>query len=460
MSDKTKNFIEKATNIHGNKYDYSKINYISCKNKITIICKEHGEFEQTPDCHINGKQGCKKCNNINRFDKQKLTQIQFLEKSVKKHGDKYDYSKAIYNGYYDKVTITCKIHGDFLQKPSDHFNGNGCKLCGKEITKIKMENRNNILTFTEKAREIHGNTYDYSKIDYVNSIKKVIIICKIHGDFLQDKTSHLQGCGCPKCGGSYKKDTQDFIIEAQKIHSDKYDYSKVNYTTCFEEIIIICKEHGQFLQKPYVHLTGRGCNTCGICKRADSCRDTKEIFIEKAKKIHGDEYNYSKIEYKISSIKVIIICKKHGEFLQAPNHHINGTGCPLCQKKKQYSKQQICWLNFMSKIYNSKIKHAKNGGEFIIPNTKFKADGYCKETNTVFEFHGDYWHGNPNKFKSNEYNKTCKYSFSELYQKTLKREQEIRDAGFNLIRIWESDWIKLNKSIRILQRKFRSSKLL
>jgi len=452
----TEQFIEKAKIKHGDKYDYSKVNYTNCKTKITIICHEHGEFNMTPDSHINGKQGCKICNKINANEKSKLSQTQFLEKSIKKHGYKYDYSKVKYNGYYEKVIIICKEHGEFLQKPCEHFTGSGCQLCGKEITKIKIKNRNNIDTFIEKAQKIHGDTYDYSQVDYVNSIKKVIIICKIHGDFQQDKSSHLQGCGCPKCGGSYKKDTQYFIIEAHKIHGDKYNYSKVNYIDCYKEVLIICEEHGEFLQKPSVHLTGCGCTICGINNRADSCRDTKKKFIEKANKYHGEKYDYSKVEYKISGIKVIIICKEHGEFLQTPNKHVSGIGCPDCQKIKQHSKQQILWLEFISKLNNIKINHAENNREFIIPNTKYKADGYCHETNTIFEFHGDYWHGNPKKFKYNEYNKTTNCSFSELYQKTLKKENKIKALGYNLITIWENDWKKINKSIRILQRKFKN----
>ena len=97
-------------------------------------------------------------------------------------------------------------------------------------------------------------------------------------------------------------------------------------------------------------------------------------------------------------------------------------------------------------------------GEYQIPTTNFKADGYCKETNTIYEFHGDYGHGNPNIYHGSQFNKTTKRTFGELYQSTISKEQQIKDMGFNLITIWESEWIKLNKSIRVLQRKYRSSK--
>jgi len=138
-------------------------------------------------------------------------------------------------------------------------------------------------------------------------------------------------------------------------------------------------------------------------------------------------------------------------------HHLNGTGCPKCNTRG-FSKVQISWLNFISTYYGIKIIHAENGNEYIIPNTRFKADGYCIETNTIYEFHGDYWHGNPNIYHSNQLNKTTKCTFGELYQITINKEQKIRDKGFNLITMWENDWNNLNNCVKIIQRKFRHSK--
>ena len=183
-------------------------------------------------------------------------------------------------------------------------------------------------------------------------------------------------------------------------------------------------------------------------------------FIEKSIIIHGNKFDYSKVNYVDSKTKIIIICNEHGDFEVRPNNHLSSyQGCPKCQTKKQYSKQQIQWLNFIQTKDNICIQHADNSNEYLIPNTKFKADGYCKETNTIYEYHGDYWHGNPYRFNSDEINKTTKCTFGELYQNTLNKEQQIRDLGFNLITIWESDWIKLNKCVKLLQRKFRISKL-
>ena len=124
-------------------------------------------------------------------------------------------------------------------------------------------------------------------------------------------------------------------------------------------------------------------------------------------------------------------------------------------KRIKHSKCQIKWLDFISSYNHIQIQHAENEGEFKIPNTKYSADGYCQETNTIYEFHGDYWHGNPKKFNPTDMNTITNKTYGELYQKTIKREQEIRDMGFNLVVIWESDWNKINNSIRSIQHIFR-----
>ena len=303
--------------------------------------------------------------------------------------------------------------------------------------------------FIEKSKLIHGDKYDYSKVDYINTYTKIIIICKEHEDFLQTPYNHIRGNGCPKCAGTIKSNTKEFIEKAKLINGDKYDYSKVNYINCSTKVIIICKEHGEFLQSPNSHLQGRRCHKCvGTIKL-----NTKE-FIEKTKLIHGDKYDYSKVNYKNAIEKVIIICKIHGDFKQIPsNHYFSGCGCPKCYNKN-YSKPQILWLNFLSKFHNIYIQHALNDGEFLIPNTNFKADGYCKETNTIYEFHGDFWHGNPKIFNPNEINKITNCSFKELYEKTLIKEEKIKELGYNLVIIWEKDWKKINNCIKIIQRKF------
>ena len=195
-----KKFIEKAIKVHGDKYDYSKVNYKNMRTKITIICPIHGEFEQTPDSHIYGNNGCPKCGDVSMVNKRfnKFTTKSFIEKAIKVHGYKYDYSKVNYINNSIKIKIICSIHGEFEQTPVLHLRGSGCPKCGNYL--LKNIKSSNTKEFIKKAKEIHGDKYDYSKVVYKNAHDKVTIICPIHGEFLKSPNNHLsKKQGCPIC---------------------------------------------------------------------------------------------------------------------------------------------------------------------------------------------------------------------------------------------------------------------
>jgi len=318
----TEDFIRRAKEIHGNKYDYSKVKYVSAKDKICIICPEHGEFMQTPNSHLNGN-GCGECARKTLWDKRgRKTTEQFIEDAKRVHGDKYDYSKVEYKGSEVEVTIICPKHGEFKQTPYVHLKGHNCPTCARR-PHITTED------FIRRAKEVHGDKYDYSKVNYVNGKTKVTIICHKHGEFDQVAGGHLHGKGCSKCGveSSAKsklkiQSTEEFVTKARDVHGDKYDYSKVEYVDLNTEVCIICPEHGEFMQLPYLHLNGSRCGKCaGVAKRST------EDFISKAKEVHGDKYDYSKVKYNGAYEDVCIICPIHGEFLQTARRHLRGQGC-------------------------------------------------------------------------------------------------------------------------------------
>ena len=182
----TEEFISDAKKVHGDKYDYSKVVYLQNKQRITIICPEHGEFEQIPSNHLKGF-GCKKCSN-----QYKPTREEFIENANNVHNNKYDYSKLVYVNAKTKVTIVCPEHGEFSQNPSDHTMGKGCHSCGKS-KKLTTS------IFINRSIKIHDDKYSYEKSVYDGLYKSVIIICPIHGHFNQKPSEHLQGCGCPNC---------------------------------------------------------------------------------------------------------------------------------------------------------------------------------------------------------------------------------------------------------------------
>lgn len=312
-------FIEEARNVHGNKYDYSKVKYTNSTTEVCIICPEHGEFWQLPIVHLRGN-GCKKCGIEKTHNTQRKTLSQFIEESRNAHGDKYDYSKVNYIGNKNKVCIICPEHGEFWQAPIKHINGSGCPRCIRPNTNLTLEE------FIHKAQKAHGDKYDYSKVVYKDARTKVCIVCPIHGEFLQTPGKHLSGQGCPKCGGRYPCNTEEFIKRARKVHGDKYNYSKVEYVNYETKVCIICPEHGEFWQTPDGHLHGAGCQICSGTHKSNTVE-----FIKKAMEIHGNRYDYSKVNYVNNSSKVCIICKKHGEFWQTPANHLNGKGCQKCK---------------------------------------------------------------------------------------------------------------------------------
>ena len=192
--------------------------------------------------------------------KIKFTQEQFLENCKKVHENKYNYSKAIYVNCSTPVIIICKEHGEFKQLPLKHCNGKqGCPQCSGNIKKTTEQ-------FIEKAKKIHGDKYDYSKINYISTNKKVTIICKEHGEFEQSPHNHLENNGCSKCSGNKKLSNEDFIQKAKLIHGNKYDYSKVEYKNAFAKVIIICQKHGEFEQIARNHISEEKRNGCPKCK--------------------------------------------------------------------------------------------------------------------------------------------------------------------------------------------------
>lgn len=349
--------------------------------------------------------------------------------------NKYKYNKIFKKDKYIFFEIVCETHGIFEKKIQNHIlKKQGCPLCSKPS---KLTNE----LFIDKAINIHGTKYDYSEVEYKNSYSKIKIICKEHGVFEQLPTNHLQGQNCPICSNRFKFTNEIFIEKAQKIHGDKYDYSEINYINNNTEIKIFCREHGYFNQMPLNHLKGNQCYKCSNIVR------TNNDFIIKANTIHKNIYTYDKTNYKSAQKKVIITCKIHGDFEQSPNDHLNGCGCQKCSVGN-YSKICIVWLNDIMKKENIFIQHAENIGEkeIIINKKKIKFDGYCEKTNTVYELHGCFFHGNPNIYKSTDINPLNKKTFGELYNETIKRENIIKNAGYNLITIWESDYYKIIKN--------------
>lgn len=322
-------FIEKSNAAHDNFYDYTETEYVSSKKKVTIICPKHGKFEQAAGDHMHGS-GCRKCANEKQGASKTSTREKFIEKAITVHGDKYDYTDVVYVNLQTPVNIICIEHGLFKQRPNNHLTGYECKKCGaiKHAANKKKRSGEN---FVKNAAIIHNNEYNYSKVVYEDEHTKVIIICNIHGEYEQYPYIHLAKKGCPKCGKMRQikantSTTKGFIEKAIAIHEDIYDYTEVVYVNSQTYVNIVCKKHGLFKQTPQSHLNGTGCRRCGDERRALTLND----FIKNAINVHGDEYDYSKVDYVNIITNIILVCKTHGEFTQNPRNHLRGSKCPKC----------------------------------------------------------------------------------------------------------------------------------
>ena len=238
--------------------------------------------------------------------------------------------------------------------------------------------------FINRSKEVHGNKYDYSDVEYVNATTLVKIICNVHGSFYQRPCSHLNSKqGCPKCSHqSYPKTLDVFIEQAKKKYGDKYSYENVDYINNKTHVIVNCKEHGEFKVRPDNFLHGHGCPKCAIKMKKQCNPWTTEFFIKKSKEIYGDLFSYEKTEYKNYETSVIITCKKHGDFLVTPDNFLHLHSCPNCSTSLMEIK-----LKLILDENNIKYEQQKTF-EWLKYIGNLKLDFYLPEYNVAIECQG------------------------------------------------------------------------
>jgi len=378
----TEEFIARAKAVHGDKYDYSKVEYVNTKTPVIVVCPKHGIYKVTPESHILRHQGCPICGK----EKKGIptTQEEFLERAIAIHGDKYDFSEAVYINSITKVKGVCSKHGEFWVIPSALIHQKaGCPLCAKErFSDIRRKSQEQ---FIEDCKRVWGEEYDYSQVRYINSRTPITVICEKHGPFTVLPYKHIHRhfgcklCGEEKRGYSVEKcDTEGFIKKAKTVHGDKYDYSKVDYKENQTKVTIICPIHGEFEQQPLNHTQGAGCPMC-----YGNVKYTKETFIEAAKKVHGDKYDYSLVDYKHNKANIKIICPEHGVFEQYPQNHLRGAGCPDCFVRSHGEDCIVKWLDSQGIKYEREKKFSDCKDKKELP-----FDFWLPEHNLCIEFQG------------------------------------------------------------------------
>lgn len=389
----TEEFVEKAREIHGDKYSYEKAVYVGCTKPLVIICPAHGEFLMSPHKHISGKQGCPECGKLVRAAKRNKG-AQFVERAKAIHGDKYDYSLVNYKTCKDRVEIICNKCGKhFTQTPDNHINlQRGCPFCGAESSKEK-------LTAQSKARKGQKLGH-YQKKDGTLSKQRCTteeFLKKVFNKFPQNK--------------------------------DLFDYSHVKYTTCEEKVEIHCKVCGYIMhQKPSDHLLGKGCKRCAGRKSMEKAIISFPEMVKRAQEVHGDKYEYFEDSYTNMSKPMLIKHKKCGNvFPQRPEFHIGKKqGCPFCQHVVSSGEKDV--LAFVKEYTRCEVQNnVRVVPDFFVGSKrihKAELDIYIPELKLAIEYNGTHFHDISLKGKGYH----------------IGKRKACEQLGIRLISIWECDW--------------------
>jgi hypothetical protein len=363
---------------------------------------------------------------------RKLTQAEFIERARKVHRELYCYDLASYVDSRTKVTIICnRCEGQFLQCPDMHLMGNGCPKCND--TRWSNEK------FLDEARKIHGDQFNYDKVVYKNSYTKVEIVCNECGNSLRVRPSaHIgkQKSGCSYCAFDSKRLSKDeFVAKCRITHGNRYDYRIAKYTSYAHKVSdLICLTCGLvFDQKGQSHLNGNGCRWCS------GNRITHFEFVSRAATVHNNEYDYRHDTFRNTTSKFKIWCPKCMAFFhQNCSHHMAGNGCPNCAISST-SEREVEWLDYLG------IPEEWRQVKLPISRRGLRVDAVDRERKIVYEFYGDYFHGNPKRYARDVMNTKTLATMGVLYDRTMAREAVIKEAGYTIISIWESEWNALLK---------------
>ena len=369
-------------------------------------------------------------------------------KMAKEVAPQFDYSKVEYKDKETKVCIICPKHGKFTVTPKYFLWTNSeCPKCQAE--KRKQQQQKN---FIDKAKKVHDDVYDYSKVEYKTSSDKVCIICPKHGEFWQTMGNHLQGVKCPKCAteessDKRRKTNEKFLEEIIAVNGDKYDYTNVKYKNIYTPVEFIChkldennKEHGIFTITPHA-LKAKGnvidCPKCRFERDDFGRRHTKDEFVEQANKVHSGRYDYSKFVYKNCMTKSIIICPEHGEFLQKPNGHLSGQGCPYCRNSHLENVVLAALVEC-----GVKFEYQKRFNWLGLQSLDF----YLPEHNVAIECQGQQ-HYKEVFYRSKKWTKEmAKNNYLVITERDIRKRELCKENGIELIYFLESKFLKYEKS--------------
>lgn len=343
--DTTLSFIDKAAALHGDRFDYSAVQYTRSAEHVEVRCLIHGAFWIRPNDHLMGK-ACPRCATIRRKVTQSKPFDVFLKQASATHSDRgYQYDSSSYAGARTKMRITCPHHGDFWQAPEVHLRPSGCKRCS--ASSQNAARRITATTFLTRVATKFAGRISIRMDTWLGLYAPIEAECVLHGAF--STTSHAllyTKNGCPACarieiGRANRLSHDEVITKLRQVFGDQYALSQVDVTRTSDRIQLECKTHGPFALTAHRAFQGNGCPKCArtasnphrlarLRERVASAHEHRWIrFLDQAQKTHGNRYDYSRIEFRTQRNPVTIICPVHGEFQQVPATHIR-SGCRKC----------------------------------------------------------------------------------------------------------------------------------
>lgn len=345
--------VERIRAAIGDEYDLSKVVYVRQKTEVTVVCNLHGEFLKCPELLWQG-WGCKPCSDI----RNGRTTQDFLPKIKHALGDKYDYSKVVYKGWDQAVTLICPIHGEFEKQAQYLIKGHGCNGCVPAMNTRSRRIPSEV--WIQRFREAHGDKYDYSKVDVSGTTGKVTIGCRTHGEFEVDPQQLAHGHECKRCAlGRVGVSADTWVQRFRDSHGDKYDYSKVVSSIESTKATIICPEHGEFQKQHHAHWTSKsGCNECSKRPKKPSPPRKNHLWTEAEenhiRRTFGDmpqDVVMSGLSDSLTWGKVVARAKRLG-LARARQVEMDWTTSDG-RKMSSYSEEDIAYL---SKAYATKPK--------------------------------------------------------------------------------------------------------
>lgn len=417
-------FVEKARAVRGDRFDYRDDGWRGVKGDVLVICPEHGEFMCNAYWHLKGVE-CPRCSR----PRAGMTFAEFVTEADSVHAGAYVYDASSWSGISRSITFTCAVHGSIKQVASDHLEKGGCRHCG--WLRGSEARRMSFGEFVQRARSVHGDAYEYLHGMGVGKRRKTTITCPRHGEFVQARDDHLGGNGCHECAKYVRRSSDRFIADAIAVHGVRFTYDRTKFVSTMKKVIVTCRMHGDFSINASSLLQGRGCMGC-----AGLARKTTSQFISNAVSRFGDRYDYSQVEYVNRTTKIAIVCRKHGVFQQTPAQHMaSAVGCPLCTYS--VSRPETKWLNSLD------IDNALRQSRIMLDGRSRSVDAYDPASNTVYEFWGSWWHGDPVLFDGSDMHKVAQVTYGELYRRTMEKRSLILSAGYHLVEIWESEFLEL-----------------